>query len=55
MVTVSLLFGLLMILWGISLIASWGGWPGPWVFGGQVLQWILFACIGYSVYGPLIR
>lgn len=55
MVTVSLLFGLLMILWGITIIGAWVGWQGPWVQGGQVLQWILFACLGWKVFGPLIQ
>jgi len=56
MVTVSLLFGILMILWGISIIAGWAGFGGPWLISGsQVLQWILFALLGWKVFGPLIQ
>lgn len=52
---VGLLFWFLMILWGIALIGAWTGWPGPWVAGSQVLQWILFASLGWKVFGPIIR
>jgi hypothetical protein len=55
MVTVGLIFGILMIFWGISIIGGMAGWPGPWISAGQVLQWILFACLGYKVFGPLIQ
>lgn len=52
---VGLLFAILMILWGISLIGGFAGWPGPWIQAGAVLQWILFACLGWKVFGPLIH
>jgi hypothetical protein len=52
---VGLLFWFLMILWGISLIGGWAGWPGPWLQGSQVLQWILFALLGWRIFGPIIH
>jgi hypothetical protein len=55
MVTVGLLFGLLMILWGIALIGGMAGWPGPWLQGSAVLQWVLFALVGWKIFGPLIQ
>jgi hypothetical protein len=55
MVTISLLFGILMILWGLSIVGGFAGWSSPWFIGAnQVLQWILFALLGYKVFGPLV-
>lgn len=52
---IGLLFAILMILWGISIVGGWAGWTGPWIQGSQVLQWILFALLGYRVFGPLLK
>ncbi len=53
---IGLLFAILMILWGISIIGGMAGWNNPWVInGGQVLQWILFAILGWKIFGPLIH
>ncbi len=55
MVTIAFLFGILMILWAIALIGGIAGWQGPWLAGGAALQWVLFALLGYKVFGPLIQ
>jgi hypothetical protein len=52
---IGLLFAILMILWGLSIVGAWAGWQGPWIAGGQVLQWVLFALLGYKVFGPLLH
>ncbi len=52
---VGLLFAILMILWGITIIGGFVGWGGPWLAGGSVLQWILFAILGYKIFGALIH
>jgi hypothetical protein len=54
--TVGLLFAILMILWGLSIVGGMAGWNSPWfVSGSNVLQWVLFACLGYKVFGALIH
>lgn len=56
MVTVSLIFGILMIAWLIALIGgSYNNWTAPWVMSSNVIQWILFACLGYRVFGALVQ
>lgn len=51
----ALLFAILMILWGLSIIGAMSGWNSPWfINGGTVLQWILFALLGYKIFGPLL-
>jgi hypothetical protein len=53
---IGLLFAILMILWGLSIIGGWVGTSSPWLIaGGTVLEWILFALLGYKVFGPLIH
>jgi hypothetical protein len=53
---VGLLFAILMILWGLSIIGGWLGANNPWLLGtSAVLEWILFALLGYKVFGPLIH
>lgn len=56
MITVSLIFGILMLLWLIALIGGhMYNWTMPWIMSSSVLQWILFACLGYRVFGPLVQ
>jgi hypothetical protein len=52
---VGLLFWMLMILWGITLIGAAYGAHWAWIAGSSVLQWILFACLGWKIFGPIIR
>jgi len=55
MVTVSLLFGILMIFLLISILGGYAGWQGPWLQMSTVVIWILFALLGWKVFGPLIQ
>jgi len=51
-----LLFWFLMILWGLSVIGSFANWNSPWfIAGGNVLQWILFALLGWKLFGPILH
>jgi hypothetical protein len=54
---VGLLFWFLMILWGLSLIGGLTGWrDNVWfITGSSVLQWILFALVGWRLFGPIIH
>lgn len=52
---IGLLFAILMILWGLTIVGGLAGWTGPWAVGGTVLQWILFALLGWRIFGPLLH
>jgi hypothetical protein len=54
---VGLLFWFLMILAGISLIGGFTAWrDSPFLIGfGSVVQWILFALLGWRIFGPIIH
>jgi len=49
------LFWVLMVLWGLSLVGSWANWAGPWVQGSNILQLILFGLLGWKVFGPVLQ
>lgn len=54
----SVLFWVLMIFW--LLFGFWSyrvaGQPYPWDRGGgHLLEWVLFAILGYQVFGPAIK
>ncbi len=55
-----ILFWVLMILW--LLFGVWTSWPAPgsdrtaWGgFGGTLLQFILFALLGWRIFGPPLQ
>jgi len=50
-----LLFWFLIILCILSYIGAWAGWAGPWVYGSNVLNLILFSLLGWKVFGPILR
>jgi hypothetical protein len=54
---VGLLFWFLMILCGIGIIGGYTAWrDNPMLLGfNNVLQWILFALLGWRVFGPIIH
>jgi hypothetical protein len=49
-----LLFWILMILWFLSWFAA-SAWPGFPVWGSNALAFVLFALLGWQVYGPALR
>lgn len=54
--SIALLFAILMLLW---LFFGWNGYAQPanprWGWGGNFLFWVLFAILGWAVFGPLIH
>lgn len=51
-----LLFWFLMILWGLSCVGTWMNKDSPWFIGSsQLLEWILFALVGWRVFGPILH
>lgn len=56
--SIGLVFWVLMILWFI--LSSMSRWPGNQVgkfgeIGGAVLVFILFALVGWQIFGPVIH
>jgi hypothetical protein len=49
----ALLFAILMILWAVSWFIQFG--PPFGLYANNFLIWILFALIGWHVFGPLIH
>jgi len=50
--SISLLFAVILIFWGISILSGWP--PGkPWV--SNVVLFVLFVILGWAVFGPLIH
>lgn len=49
----ALLFAILMILWALSWFWTPGPPFGPYV--NNVLIWVLFALLGWHVFGPLLH
>lgn len=55
--SIALIFWVLMLIW--LVFGFWTNWPtaagrGPAV-GGFLLQWILFALLGWAVFGVAIH
>ncbi len=51
----SLIFWVLMLLW--LIFGLWAYWPldkNYVFFGGNLLQFVLFALLGWQVYGPAV-
>lgn len=47
-----------MLLWLLSILGAafgWGGEPAYWVRGSQVLEFILFGLLGWSVFGKPVK
>jgi hypothetical protein len=55
--TRGLIFWIIMLLWLLFMLAIFGGFVGG-VYaagGGALLHFILFALLGWNVYGPPVR
>lgn len=54
---IGLLFWILMLIW--LVFGSVRDWPAPgtrpWPIVGLGLQWILFAIIGWQLFGPALH
>jgi hypothetical protein len=54
--TRSLIFWVIMLIWAIFFLAVFGGFAGRYgAEGGALLNFILFALLGWQVYGPPVR
>jgi hypothetical protein len=54
--TRGLIFWVLMLIWLVFALATYGGYTGRWgVEGNTVLLFILFLLLGWQVYGPPVR
>ncbi len=51
-----LIFWVLMLIWFVFQLASFGGYVGHYAAqGGALLDFILFLLLGWQVYGPPVR
>jgi hypothetical protein len=54
--TRGLIFWVIMLIWAIFFLAVFGGFAGRYgAEGGALLNFILFALLGWQVYGPPVR
>lgn len=51
-----LIFWVLMLVWAVFGVLTFGGYGGPYVLhGGRLLEFVLFLLLGWQVYGPPVR
>ncbi len=48
----SLIFWILMLLWALSIFGPWR--TGYW-YASALLEFVLFALLGWAVYGPAVK
>ena len=51
--SIALLFWVIMIL--TLLYGFWSSWPPNKSLGNFVLNWVLFALLGWAVFGPALH
>ena len=54
--TRSLAFWVIMLVWAIFYLAVFAGYAGSYAAGGSaLLHFVLFALLGWNVFGPPLR
>jgi hypothetical protein len=54
--TIGFIFWLLMLLWAVfGIYRSWPSGPTPWVWGGDLVLFILLFLLGWHVFGWPIK
>lgn len=54
--TRGLIFWVLMLVWFVFSLMSWGGIGGPYMMrAGGVLEFVLFLLLGWQVYGSPVK
>jgi len=57
MLSLGLIFWILMLVWAVFGLLAYGGYGGPYiVHGSNILFYVLFAVLGWKVFGqPISR
>lgn len=50
---IGLLFWILMVLW--LVYGVWRDYPSYLPMGGNLLQWVVIALLGWQTFGPILR
>ena len=53
---IGLIFWVIMLFWLLTQFGVWWGVNDPRLgYANQFLLWVLLACLGWQVFGPMIR
>ena len=53
---IGLIFWVIMLFWLLSQFGIWWGVSDARLsYANQFLLWVLLACLGWAVFGPMIR